>query len=427
MNLLNQDVQKPLAELLRPSSLEEVVGQEHLTSQGSPFGLMMQTEHFPSFILWGPAGCGKTTIARLLASRKNKYFEPLSAVFSGVADLRKVFKSAGERKPDGVETILFVDEIHRFNKAQQDSFLPYIENGTIILIGATTENPSFELNSALLSRCQVLVLRRLDVQALLKLIERAENFKARKLPLDDSAKETLLSMADGDGRVLINMIEFIFNVVKEETQEILNSQALIKILNKRCPVFDKAGDGHYNLMSALHKSLRSSDTNAGLYWTARMLDAGEDPRYILRRLARFAVEDVGLADPNALSQAISAWNAYERLGSPEGDLAISQLVIYLATSPKSNSAYVAHNEALKTARQTGSLMPPMRILNAPTALMKDLGYSEGYIYDHDTKNAFAGQNCFPDDLPRKNFYHPKERGFEREVFKRYNWFEKQRK
>ncbi|MGD9638199.1 MAG: replication-associated recombination protein A [Alphaproteobacteria bacterium] len=425
-NLLENDEKKPLADILRPKSLANIVGQEHLTAEDAPLGLMMQTGHFSSFILWGPAGCGKTSIARLLAGENEMHFEPLSAIFSGVADLRKVFKEAQDKKKDGIQTLLFVDEIHRFNKAQQDSFLPYIEDGTIILVGATTENPSFELNAALLSRCQVLVLRRLGADSLKKLIDRAEEFKGRKIPLDEAAKEAVLSMADGDGRTLLNMVETIFDFTSQDTTKLLDQKDVTKFLNKRSPVFDKSGDGHYNLMSALHKSLRSSDTNASLYWVARMIDAGEDPRYILRRLTRFAAEDVGLADPEAINQAIVAWNAYERLGSPEGDLAISMLVIYLATSPKSNSAYAAHNEARETAKKTGSLMPPMHILNAPTALMKDLGYNKGYVYDHDTPNGFSGQNCFPDDMTRKNFYKPIERGFEREVAKRYNWFEKQR-
>ncbi|HLI13280.1 MAG TPA: replication-associated recombination protein A [Alphaproteobacteria bacterium] len=421
--LFEASAPRPLADRLRPRSLEEVVGQDHLLGPDGPVGRMVRARRLASIILWGPPGCGKTTIARLLAQVTKLYFEPLSAVFSGVADLRKVFEAARKRRQMGEGTLLFIDEIHRFNRAQQDGFLPYVEDGTVILVGATTENPSFELNAALLSRCQVLVLRRLDDAALETLLERAEAAQQRKLPLDAEARAALRAMADGDGRFVLNLAEELFAAKIEAP---LDTRALMQAVQRRAPLYDKAQEGHYNLISALHKSLRGSDTDAGLYWLARMLVAGEDPRYIARRLARFAVEDIGLADPQALPQAIAAWEAYERLGSPEGELALAQLVIYLATAPKSNAAYRALGAATRAARETGSLMPPMHILNAPTRLMKELGYSEGYQYDHDTAEGFSGQDYFPEGMARQAFYAPTERGFEREIRKRLDYWAKLR-
>lgn len=417
--LFEASAPRPLADRLRPKSLSEVVGQDHLLGPDGPLGRMVTAGRLASIILWGPPGCGKTTIARLLAQVTKMRFEPLSAVFSGVADLRKVFEAARKRREIGEGTLLFIDEIHRFNRAQQDGFLPYVEDGTVILVGATTENPSFELNAALLSRCQVLVLRRLDDGALETLIARAEAIEGRKLPLDDEARITLRAMADGDGRFVLNLAEELFAL---KTAKPLDTQALMLAVQRRAPLYDKAQEGHYNLISALHKSLRGSDTDAALYWLARMLAGGEDPRYIARRLTRFAVEDVGLAEPAALPQAIAAWEAYERMGSPEGELALAQLVIYLATAPKSNAAYVATGAAMRAARETGSLMPPMHILNAPTRLMKDLGYGKDYAYDHDDPDAFSGQNYFPDSMPRRTFYEPVERGFEREIKKRLEYW-----
>ncbi len=410
---------RPLADRLRPRTLAEVVGQGHLLGPEAPIGRMVGAHRLASMILWGPPGCGKTTIARLLADSTALEFEPLSAVFSGVADLRKIFDSARERRAAGRGTLLFVDEIHRFNRAQQDAFLPVVEDGTVTLVGATTENPSFELNAALLSRCQVMVLRRLDEGALDELLARAEALIGQPLPLDADARITLKAMADGDGRFLLNLAEELF---ARPSGEMLNAQGLMAAVQRRAPIYDKAQDSHYNLISALHKSLRGSDNDAALYWMARMLVGGEDPRYIARRLTRFAVEDVGLADPTALPQCLAAWEAYERLGSPEGELALVQAVIYLATAPKSNAAYVAHGAAMAAAQRTGSLAPPMHILNAPTRLMKDLGYAKGYQYDHDAADAFSGQNFFPDDMKRENLYQPVERGFEREIKKRLDYW-----
>jgi putative ATPase len=384
---------------------------------------MLEADRLASMILWGPPGCGKTTIARLLADETEYEFELLSAVFSGVADLRKIFQAAGERRAAGRGTMLFVDEIHRFNRAQQDGFLPYVENGTIILVGATTENPSFELNGALLSRCQVFVLNRLDDDALEELLVRVESSIGRPLPLDDDARLSLRAMADGDGRFLLNLCEELCNV---EVDEPFDSRSLAGIVQRRVPLYDKSQDGHYNLISALHKALRGSDADAGLYWLARMLAGGEDPLYVVRRLVRFAYEDVGLADPQAAVQALAAWDTYERLGSPEGELALAQAVIYLATAPKSNAAYRALGAAQKSAVETGSLMPPMRILNAPTRLMSDLGYSKGYAYDHDADDAFSGQDYFPDKMERQSFYRPVERGFEREIAKRLEYWNRLR-
>ncbi len=422
--LFESQAPRPLADRLRPASLEEVVGQDHLIGPEGPVGRMVRSGHLASVILWGPPGTGKTTIARMLAEKTDLYFEPLSAVFSGVADLRKVFDAARKRRETGRGTLLFIDEIHRFNRAQQDGFLPYVEDGTVILVGATTENPSFELNAPLLSRCQVLVLNRLDDAAMEELLTRAEGAESRPLPLNAEARADLRRMADGDGRYLLNMAEALFNLPAEP---VLDSRAMAALVQRRVPLYDKHQDGHYNLISALHKSLRGSDTDAALYWFARMIAGGEDPRYIARRLTRFAVEDIGMADPNALTQAVAAWEAYERLGSPEGDLALVQLVIYLGTAPKSNAAYKAQSAASRAARETGSLMPPMHILNAPTRMMKELGYSEGYVYDHDAEDGFSGQNYFPDGMARQRFYRPLERGFEREVAKRLDYWDKLRR
>jgi len=423
-SLFEDQAPRPLADRLRPATLDEVVGQGHLLADDGPLGRMVKAERLSSLILWGPPGTGKTTIARLLAQHTKLYFEPLSAVFSGVADLKKVFARAKERREAGQGTLLFIDEIHRFNRAQQDGFLPYVENGTVILVGATTENPSFELNAALLSRAQVMVLNRLDDHALEELLSRSEDETSKALPLDLDARAALRAMADGDGRYLLNMAEELLEL--PENQDPLKTEDLARVVQKRLPLYDKSQEGHYNLISALHKSLRGSDTDAALYWFSRMLDGGEDPHFIARRLTRFAVEDIGLADPNALTQAIAAWQAYERLGTPEGELALVQLVIYLGTAPKSNAAYRAEKIARRAARDTGSLMPPMHILNAPTKMMKDLGYGAGYDYDHDAKDGFSGQNYFPDDMKRQRFYQPKEIGFERDIAKRLAYWDKLR-
>jgi putative ATPase len=410
---------RPLADRLRPKSLDEVIGQDHLLGPEGPIGRMVTQHRLASIILWGPPGSGKTTIARLLAQVTDQHFELLSAVFSGVAELRKIFDAAKKRRTMGQGTLLFIDEIHRFNRAQQDGFLPYVEDGTVTLVGATTENPSFELNAALLSRCQVLVLRRLDDQALETLLARAEAAEGRKLPLDPDARMAMRAMADGDGRFVLNLAEELFAL---EAPAPLDTAALTRAVQRRAPLYDKAQEGHYNLISALHKSLRGSDTDAALYWLARMLTGGEEPRYICRRLTRFAVEDIGLADPQALLQALAAWESYERLGSPEGELALAQLVVYLATAPKSNAVYTALGAAQRAARETGSLMPPLHILNAPTKLMKQLGYGKGYQYDPDTKEGFSGQNYFPEGMARRQFYEPLERGFEREIKKRLDYW-----
>lgn len=423
MSLFEGEAPRPLADRLRPARISEVVGQDHLLEVTAPIGRMLSQKRLASLILWGPPGCGKTTIAGLLAAESNLEFVALSAVFSGVADLRKAFEAARERRSMGRGTLLFIDEIHRFNRAQQDGFLPYVEDGTVTLIGATTENPSFELNAALLSRAQVFVLRRLDNAALDELISRAEAIEGRALPLTDDGRETVAAMADGDGRFLLNLVEELFQVSPHTA---LDSAGVAATIQRRAPVYDKNKDEHYNLISALHKSLRGSDTDAALYWLNRMLMGGEDAGYILRRLTRFAVEDIGLADPQAATQAIGCWQIYERLGSPEGDLALSQLVIYLATAPKSNAAYKAQKAAARAAKETGSLMPPKHILNAPTALMEGLGYGSGYQYDHDRADGFSGQDYFPEGLPRQEFYQPVQRGFEREVRKRLAYWQKLR-
>jgi putative ATPase len=414
---------QPLAERLRPQSLNEIVGQPHLLGvEGSLTG-MLQRRSLASLILWGPPGVGKTTIARLLATQAGLQFRQISAVFSGVADLKKVFEEAQKLRRAGRTTLLFVDEIHRFNRAQQDAFLPVVEAGTIVLVGATTENPSFALNGALLSRCQVFVLRRLDDAAMEQLLLRAEADMARALPLTAGARATLRAMADGDGRALLNMAEQLFALPPESQ---LDEAALGELLSRRAALYDRDREEHYNLISALHKSMRGSDADAALYWLARMLAGGEDPRYIARRITRFASEDIGLADPQALPQALAAWEAYERLGSPEGEVCIAQAVLYLATAPKSNAAYKALGAANRAARETGSLMPPMHILNAPTKLMKNLGYGAGYEYDHEAEDAFSGQNYFPEGMGRPDFYRPVERGFEREIVKRLAYWAKLR-
>ena len=423
--LFSTRIKRPLADRMRPQSLNEVVGQDNVIGDDAPLGRMLKSGKITSFILWGPPGCGKTTIARLIAEHTNLYFEQISAVFSGVADLKRVFQYAQERRANqGKGTLLFVDEIHRFNKSQQDGFLPYVEDGTVILVGATTENPSFELNAALLSRCQVFVLNRLNEPEFEILLERAEKEMGKKLPVDAEAREFIKTIADGDGRYILNLAESIWNYA--QPNEIFDKDAVMKIIRSRAPVYDKGRDGHYNLISAVHKSLRGSDVDAALYWVARMIEAGEDSKYVLRRLTRFAVEDVSLADPNAVTQAIACWDTYDRLGSPEGDLAVFQLAAYLATAPKSVGVYKAMHAARETARKTGSLMPPKNILNAPTKLMKQLGYHEGYEYDPDCEDGFSGANYFPDGMHRVKLYYPVDRGYEREIKKRIEYFDKLR-
>lgn len=413
--LFESQAPKPLADRLRPKRIEDVVGQDHLLGPDAPIGRMLASGHLVSMILWGPPGCGKTTIARLLADRTSLDFVSLSAVFSGVADLRRVFDVAKKRRAAGEGTLLFVDEIHRFNRAQQDGFLPYVEDGTVTLVGATTENPSFELNAPLLSRCQVLVLRRLDEQSLKTLLERAEAAEGKKTPLDPDARHALLAMADGDGRFLLNLVEDLF---LQPPKLLLDTAGLLAAVQRRAPIYDKGREGHYNLISALHKSLRGSDVDAALYWLARMLAGGEDPLYVVRRLVRFAVEDIGLADPEAIHQALAAKDAYDFLGSPEGELAVAQAVIYLATAPKSNAAYKAFGAANRAAVESGSLMPPQHILNAPTRMMRELGYGKGYVYDHDVAEAVSGQNYFPDGMERPGFYRPSDCGYERSLRER---------
>jgi len=412
---LEQSAPRPLADRLRPKRLEEVVGQDHVLGLEGTLGRMLGAGSLASIVFWGPPGCGKTTIARLLAERTGLAFQPLSAVFSGVADLRKAFDEAKQRRQTGQGTLLFIDEIHRFNRAQQDGFLPYVEDGTVVLVGATTENPTFELNAALLSRCQVLVLHRLSAEALEKLLKRVEEETGRPLPVTPKARESLIAMADGDGRYLLNMVEQVLAQAGPD-EEPLGPEAIAHAA--RAPVYDKAQEAHYNLISALHKSMRGSDPDAALYWLARMLAGGEDPRYIARRLVRFASEDVGLADPQAMPQALAGWETYERLGSPEGELAIAQVVLYLATAPKSNAAYKALGAAMRSAKSSGSLAPPAHILNAPTRLMKELGYGAGYEYDHGTEAGFSGQYYFPDGMPRESYYRPTGRGHEKRVAER---------
>ena len=413
----------PLAERLRPRSLADVIGQDHILGPDAPLGAMLAAGSLGSLVLWGPPGVGKTTIARLLADESNLHFVQISAIFTGVPELRKIFEAAQIRHQNGLGTLLFVDEIHRFNKAQQDSFLPHMEDGTILLVGATTENPSFELNAALLSRAQVLVLQRLSATALEQLTQRAEGELGRELPLDPPARAALQDMADGDGRALLNLIE---QVMAWNLTEPVGIASLSARLTRRASKYDKSGDEHYNLISALHKSVRGSDPDAALYWLARMLEGGEDPRYLARRITRMAVEDIGLADPQAQGLCLQAWETYERLGSPEGELALAQAVTYLALAPKSNAGYVAFKAARQLALKTGSEPPPKHILNAPTSLMKEQGYGKGYDYDHDAEDAFSGQNYFPDGVARSGLYAPVERGFERELKKRVEYFAKLR-
>ena len=416
-SLFGESVSRPLADRMRPADINDIVGQEELLGDGAPLCRMINSGKLSSFILWG--------LARILATKTSMRFVTLSAVFSGVADLRKAFEEAEKYRAYGEGTLLFIDEIHRFNRAQQDGFLPYVENGTVTLVGATTENPSFELNPALLSRCKVFVLKPLSAEALDKLILRAESLRHRELPVDDDARKLLIELADGDGRYFINLLETVYDLTG--MHEILDRENLLKVVQKRAPVYDKNREGHYNLISALHKSLRGSDTDAALYWAARMIEGGEDPKYILRRLTRFASEDVGLADPQALDMAIAAWDSFDRLGSPEGELAIAQLIVYLGTAPKSNSLETAWYAAKKSAKEFSSLTPPAHILNAPTRMMKELGYGKDYIYDHDTPEGFSGQNYFPEGMGRKTFYHPVERGFEREIRRRLDYWNNLRK
>ncbi len=418
-----QDRQRPLADRLRPTRLSDVIGQEKLLGPEGPLGAMLGSGQLSSLVLWGPPGVGKTTIARLLATETALRFVQISAIFSGVADLKKVFEEARLRRRAGQGTLLFVDEIHRFNKAQQDGFLPHMEDGTILLVGATTENPSFELNSALLSRAQVMVLERLAPADLDRLVQRAETALGRALPLTPEAREAMIGLADGDGRALLNIVE---QVAGWSLAERIGPEALAARLQRRAAQYDKSGDAHFNLISALHKSIRGSDPDAALYWFARMLDGGEDPRYLARRLTRMAVEDIGLADPQAQAVCLDGWQTYERLGSPEGELALAQAVVYLALAPKSNAAYTAYKAAMAAARRTGSEPPPKHILNAPTKLMKDQGYAAGYAYDHDAEDGFSGQHYFPDGMARQVFYAPVERGFERDLKRRAEYFAKLR-
>lgn len=424
---LEKSAPRPLADRLRPRTLAEVTGQDHLVGPDGKLTRLLKGGRLPSLILWGPPGCGKTTIARLLAGETNLVFEQLSAIFSGVQDLRKAFDKARMQREQGRGTLLFIDEIHRFNRSQQDSFLPHVEDGTITLVGATTENPSFELNAALLSRAIVLTLNRLDDAALEGLLQRAEAEMGRKLCLDDDARAALVQMADGDGRAILNLAEDVFATVAEGAEPI-SREDLVRLVQRRAPIYDKSREGHYNLISALHKSVRGSDPDAALYWFARMLEGGEDRLFLARRLVRMAIEDIGLADPQALVIANAAKDAYDFLGSPEGELALSEAVIYLATAPKSNANYVAYKAAMRAARDHGSLAPPKIILNAPTKFMEEEGYGEGYRYDHDAPDGFSGQNYFPDEFKRRpQYYDPPERGFEREIKKRLDYWAALRK
>lgn len=416
---------QPLADRLRPRVLEEVVGQEHLTGEDGALTRMIRSGSLGSMIFWGPPGTGKTTVARLLAGATGQAFVQISAIFSGVADLKKVFEAARLRRQNGQVTLLFVDEIHRFNRAQQDSFLPVMEDGTVVLVGATTENPSFELNAALLSRARVLSFKPLETESLARLLERAEAEQGVPLPLDDEARASLLRMADGDGRAVLTLAEEVWRAAGEG--EVFDADALQRIVQRRAPVYDKSQDGHYNLISALHKSVRGSDPDAALYWLARMFDAGEDPLYLGRRLVRMASEDIGLADPQALVIANAAKDAYDYLGTPEGELALAQACVYLATAPKSNGVYTAFKAATRAAKEHGSLLPPKHILNAPTRLMKDEGYGAGYAYDHDQPDAFSGQDYFPESMGRRQFYDPPDRGFERDIRKRLDYWAKLRR
>ncbi|MGV1794151.1 AAA family ATPase [Rhizobium lusitanum] len=416
---------RPLADRLRPQTLAEVTGQPHLTGEDGVLRRMIEAGSLGSMIFWGPPGTGKTTVARLLSGEAGLAFEQISAIFSGVADLKKVFETARLRRMDGRQTLLFVDEIHRFNRAQQDSFLPVMEDGTVILVGATTENPSFELNAALLSRARVLTFRSHDEESLEELLRRAEAVEGKPLPLTEDARASLIRMADGDGRSVLTLAEEVWRAARKD--ELFDPDMLVKIVQRRAPVYDKAQDGHYNLISALHKSVRGSDPDAALYYLARMFDAGEDPLYLGRRLVRMAVEDIGLADPQALVICNAAKDAYDYLGSPEGELALAQACVYLATAPKSNAVYTAFKAATQAAKQNGSLLPPKHILNAPTKLMRTEGYGDGYRYDHDEPDAFSGQNYFPEKMGRQTFYDPPERGFEREIRKRLDWWAKLRK
>ena len=411
---------RPLADIMRPNTIDDVVGQRALLGENGIIRRMVDNHKLSNLLLWGPPGCGKTTIARALANSVDMNFVPMSAVFSGTADIKKTMEAARTNALIGRGTLLFIDEIHRFNKTQQDTLLPYLEDGTVVFIGATTENPSFNLNNALLSRCHIGVLEPLDTDDLLTLIDRAEKHLETKLPLNADAKKHLAEISDGDARFLLNTVEYL---VSAKFKKNLSPDELDNVIQKRAPLSDKSGDEHYNMISAVHKSLRASDTDAALYWVARMMTAGQDPMYIFRRLTRFAMEDIGLADPNAMQLALAAWQIYERMGSPEGDIAMTELVIYLGTAPKSISAYKAQSASYAVAKRTSNLMPPKNILNAPTKMMKNLGYGKDYIYDPETESGCSGQNCFPESMKRQSFYHPIERGFEREIKKRLEYWD----